>query len=263
MKFYSLVIVVIISSFISSCNYQKKLQEQLYFNDVLDSSHRVLANYIATVNVDDRLNIVVSALNLESAVPYNITTSNSNVSTGASTGSGGYLVEKDGAILFPQLGRILVEGKTLLEIRSELLTLLSKYLTDPVVTVQFANARVLVMGEVGKPGPIPIPDGKLTILEAITLSGDIPFTGRKDNVLVVREENGQRIFANVSLLSHNIYKSPYFYLRQNDLVYVEPTLQKIKQQSNQFYLSNVGLITSATTILTSLFFLITYLKSIK
>ena len=263
MKFYSLVLFVIISYSMSSCNYQKKLQEQIYFNDFLDSSHRVIANYTATVKVDDRLNIVVSALNIESAIPYNNTSASSNVSPSSNTGSTGYLVEKDGAILFPQLGRIFVEGKTLLEIRSELLALLSKYLTDPVVTVQFANARVLVMGEVGKPGPIPITDGKLTILEAITLSGDIPFTGRKDSVLVVREENGQRIFANVSLLSHNIYKSPYYFLKQNDLIYVQPTLQKIKQQSNQVFLSNVGLIASITGILTSLFLLTTYIKSIK
>ena len=261
MKFYSLILIIIFSGYISSCNYQKKLQEQIYFNDILDSSHRALVNYTATVKVDDRLSIVVSALNIESAGPYNNISSNS--SAGTSVGNVGYLVEKDGTILLPQLGKLLVEGKTLIEIRSELLSSLSKYLTDPVVTVQFANARVFVMGEVGHPGPIPITDGKLTILEAITMSGDIPFTGRKDNVLVVREENGQRTFANISLQSHNIYKSPYYFLRQNDLVYVEPTLQKVRQQSMQVILTNVGFITTITATITSLFLLTTYLKSIK
>jgi polysaccharide export outer membrane protein len=268
MKITSFVSIIIISAIFCSCNYQKKLQEQLYFNDMIDSSHLVLTSFSATVKVDDRLQIIVSALNIEAAIPYNLSSSSSNslaTSSSASGGSagGGYLVDKDGTILFPQLGKVQVEGKTLLEIRNDLLTSLSKYLTDPVVTVQFANARVLVMGEVGKPGPLPIPDGKLTILEAITLSGDIPFTGRKDNVLVIREENGRRIFAKVSLQSHNIYKSPYYFLRQNDLVYVQPTLQKIRQESNQVFLSNMVLITSITSILTSLFLLTTYLKSLK
>ena len=253
MRITSLVFIIVIASFISSCNYQKKLQEQLYFNDALDSSHRVLTNYSATVRVDDRLQIIISALNSEAAIPYNL----------PATGLGGYLVEKDGTILFPQLGKLQAEGKTLPEIRSDLLSSLSKYLTDPIVTVQFANARVLVMGEVGHPGVLPIPDGKLTILEAITLSGDIPLTGRKDNVLVIREENGQRSFANINLQSHNIYKSPCYFLRQNDLVYVEPTLLKVKQQSNQLILSNVGLITAITGALSTTLFLLTYLKLLR
>lgn len=256
MRINSLVLVIIITCFITSCNYQKKLQEQLYFNDALDSSHRVLANYIATVNVDDRLAIGISALSVEAAAPY-------NMSTASAGGSLGYLVEKDGTILFPQIGKLKVEGKTLPEIRTDLVAILSKYLTDPVVTVQFANARILVMGEVGKPGVLPIPDGKLTILEAITLSGDIPVTGRKDNVLVVREENGQRSFANVNLQSHNIYKSPYFFLRQNDLVYVEPTLLKVKQQSNQLLLGNISFVTTIMGALSTTIFLLTYLKLLK
>ncbi len=263
MRITSFVFIIIITSFITSCNYQKKLQEQLYFNDALDSSHRILATYSATVKVDDRLLIGVSALNIEAAVPYNLSSTSASVSGSGSGNSGGYLVDKDGTILFPQLGVLHVEGKTLTEIRTDLLSALSKYLTDPVVTVQFANARVLVMGEVGRPGPIPIPDGKLTILEAITLSGDIPFTGRKDNVLVVREENGQRSFANVNLQSHNVYKSEYYFLRQNDLVYVEPTLMKVKQQSNQLLLSNIGLITAITGTFSTILFLLTYLKLLK
>ena len=254
MRITSFVFIIIITSLVTSCNYQKKLQEQLYFNDALDSSHRVLVNYSATVKIDDRLQIVISALNPDAAMPYNLPLAN---------GLAGYLVEKDGTILFPQLGKLQAEGKTLSEIRSDLLSALAKYLTDPVVTVQFSNARVLIMGEVGHPGVLPIPDGKLTIIEAITLSGDIPLTGRKDNVLVVREENGQRSFANVNLQSHNIYKSPYYFLKQNDLVYVEPTLLKVKQQNNQILLGNIGFITTIVGALSTTLFLLTYLKLLK
>lgn len=249
-----------------SCNYQKKLQEQIYFNDLLDSSHHTLTTYQATIKIDDRLLIHVSALNPESATPYNLSaTGGAAGSSGgsATTGSTGYLVEKDGAILFPEIGKLKVEGKTLLEVRSELLEILSKYLTNPVITIQFTNAKILVMGEVGHSGALPIVDGKLTILEAITLSGDIPFTGRKDNVLVVREENGERSFARVNLQSHNIYKSPYYFLRQNDLIFVEPTLQKVKQQNNQIFITNIALITTVISTLSTSFFLLTYLKVIK
>jgi len=258
-RIYILLALAVMST--SACNYQKKLQEQIYFNDALDSSALVISRYYATIKVDDRISIQVSALSPESAVPYNLSVAGSGV---VSATASGYLVEKDGTILFPQLGKLQVEGKTLLEVRSYLLNALSKYLTDPVVTVQFANAKVLVMGEVGHPGTLQISDGKLNILEAITLSGDIPFTGRKDNVLVIREDSsGQRTFARVNLQSHKIYNSPYYFLRQNDLIFVEPTVQKIRQQQNTIFLTNVGLITTVVSIFTTTFVLITYLKAIK
>jgi len=260
MKFKSIGYLLLSMAILCSCNYQKKLQEQIYFNDTLDSSHKIVTSYLATIRAGDRLSIQVSALNPESALPYNLSVGGQGV-TGAT--AAGYLVDKDGTILFPQLGKINVEGKTLTDVRSYLLGLLSKYLTDPIVTVQFINAKILVMGEVGHPGVLPITDGKLTILEAITLSGDIPFTGRKDNVLVIREENGEREFARVNLQSHNIYKSPYYFLRQNDLIFVEPTLQKVRQQSNQVFLTNIALITTVIGTLSTSIFLLTYLKVIK
>jgi len=252
--------LLVASALLSSCNYQRKLQEQLYFNDALDSTQRALSHYSATIKVDDRISIQVSALNPESAIPYNLSVAGSGVVSATATG---YLVEKDGTILFPQFGKISVEGKTLTEVRSLLLDSLAKFLVDPIVTVQYANAKILVMGEVGHPGELPIPDGKLTILEAITLSGDIPYTGRKDNVLIVREDNGQRDFARIDIRSHNIYKSPYYFLRQNDLIFVEPTLQKIRQQTNQTFLTNVSLITSIVGIISTTLALFIYLKAVK
>lgn len=243
--------------FFSSCNYQKKLQEQLYFNDALDSTQRMLSRYSATIKVDDRISIQVSALNPESAIPYNLSVAGSGMASATATG---YLVERDGSILFPQFGRLSVEGKTLTEVRSMLLDSLNKFLVDPIVTVQYANAKIIVMGEVGHPGILQIPDGKLTILEAITMSGDIPYTGRKDNVLIVREDNGKRDFARIDIRSHNIYKSPYYFLRQNDLIFVEPTLQKIRQQTNQTFLTNVSLITSVVGIISTTLALFIYLK---
>ena len=260
MKTQLYLFVALSAMFFSSCNYQKKLQEQLYFNDALDSTQRMLSRYSATIKVDDRISIQVSALNPESAIPYNLSVAGSGM---ASATAAGYLVERDGTILFPQFGRLNVEGKTLTEVRSMLLDSLARFLVDPIVTVQYANAKILVMGEVGRPGILQIPDGKLTILEAITMSGDIPYTGRKDNVLIVREDNGKRDFARIDLRSHNIYKSPYYFLRQNDLIFVEPTLQKVRQQTNQTILTNVSLITSVVGIISTTLALFIYLKAVK
>ena len=257
MKTQLYLLLAMSAVFFSSCNYQKKLQEQLYFNDALDSTQRMLSRYSATIKVDDRISIQVSALNPESAIPYNSSVAGSGI---ASATSAGYLVERDGSILFPQFGRLSVEGKTLTEVRSMLLDSLNKFLVDPIVTVQYANAKIIVMGEVGHPGILQIPDGKLTILEAITMSGDIPYTGRKDNILIVREDNGQRDFARIDIRSHNIYKSPYYFLRQNDLIFVEPTIQKIRQQTNQTFLTNVSLITSVVGIISTTLALFIYLK---
>ncbi len=257
MKTQLYLLLAMSAVFFSSCNYQKKLQEQLYFNDALDSTQRMLSRYSATIKVDDRISIQVSALNPESAIPYNLSVAGSGMASATATG---YLVERDGSILFPQFGRLSVEGKTLTEVRSMLLDSLNKFLVDPIVTVQYANAKIIVMGEVGHPGILQIPDGKLTILEAITMSGDIPYTGRKDNVLIVREDNGKRDFARIDIRSHNIYKSPYYFLRQNDLIFVEPTIQKIRQQTNQTFLTNVSLITSVVGIISTTLALFIYLK---
>ncbi len=251
------MLVLFFVSILCSCNLQKKLHDSLYFNDALDSSHKVLTSMEATIQVDDRLSIHVSALNPESTVPYNM-----SVGGGSASGGGaGYLVEKDGTIVFPELGKIKVEGKTLRALRDELTSLLTKYLTDPIVTAQFSNAKVLIMGEVGHPGPMPIIDGRLTILEAIIQAGDVlPIIGRKDSVLIIREENGARTFDYVNLQTHDIYKSPYYFLKQNDLIYVMANKQKIRQQSLQLFMANVSIITTVSTLLTTLFFISSYIK---
>ena len=263
MKINSLIGLLLIASIFSSCNNQKKLQEYSYFNDKLDSSHRVLTSMEATIKVDDRLSIRVSALNPESAAPYNMSVGTAGATGGSSSGTTGtgYLVEKDGTIIFPELGKLKVEGQTLRELRDELVKKLEKYLTNPVVTVQFANAKVLIMGEVAHPGDIPITDGRLTILEAITLSGDVlPIVGRKDNVLVIREENGERTFNRVDIRSHDIYKSPYYFLKQNDLIYVEANIQKMRQQTLQIFTTNISVFTTVTTLLTTVFLISNYIK---
>jgi len=163
------------------------------------------------------LQISVLALNPASVQPYAL---GANGSPGVAT------VDKDGNILYPQLGYIKTAGLTRNELRTVLLEKLQVYLKDPVVSVEFANFKVTMLGEVKQQGPITVPEGRITILEALGQSGDITETGRRDSILIIREVNGRREFGNVNLLSNEVFKSPYFILQQNDVVYVPMVPQK-------------------------------------
>jgi polysaccharide export outer membrane protein len=144
----------------------------------------------------------------------------------------GYLVDKNGNIKFPQLGEVNVRGLN----RFELSDLISNELkerglvNDAVVTVQFLNFKVSVMGEVVRPGTFEVDSDRITLLDALSLAGDMTIYGRRDNVRVIREENGERTVAIVDLRSRNLMNSPYYYLKQNDIVYVEPNKARAGQR---------------------------------
>lgn len=138
----------------------------------------------------------------------------------------GYLVEADGSIKIPYLGRVKAEGLTRMELENYLTEHFQEYTKNPVVNVRFLNYAFSVMGEVNRPGRFSMTTERTSILEAITMAGDISFLGKSDNVLVIREQDGQRVFGRVNLLSKDIFKSPFFYLKTNDVVYVEPVQAK-------------------------------------
>lgn len=134
----------------------------------------------------------------------------------------GYLVEADGTIKMPYVGKIKAVGLTRIQLEEYLQKAFSDYTKDPIVNVRFMNYRVTVLGEVSKPGTYTIPTERMTILEAIGMAGDLTIFGRRNEVLVLREIEGKREFGRVDLLSREILNSPYYYLRTNDVVYVEP-----------------------------------------
>lgn len=159
----------------------------------------------------------------------------SNVISGAAIG---YLVEADGKIKIPYVGKIQAEGLTRLQLESSLTELFKDYTKNPVVNVRFLNYNFSVMGEVNNRGRFNMVNERTTILEAISVAGDITDLGKRDNVLVVREVNGVRNFARVNLLSKDLFKSPYYYLKTNDVVYVEPVKAKfISRKGVPQYLS--------------------------
>ncbi len=215
---------------ITSCTGSRKM---VYLYDLKDTSTGSLSKakdvFETPIQKNDQLSILVGGSNVEDLVALNsssgIIPGNSAANLPSNLGAAvlGYLVEGDGTIKLPYLDKIKVEGLTRLELENELTEKFKAYTKNPVVNVRFLNYRVSVMGAVNKPGTFAIPNERITILEALGLAGDLSITGKRNNVLVVREYNGVRNFGRVNLLSKEIFNSPYFYLKTNDVVYVEPT----------------------------------------
>lgn len=250
---FSLAILVLISfQLFQSCNTEKKLSSLVYFNEPGDTTlSKVVQSVEPVIQPGDRLSIVVNALNPLSAVPYNLGSS----SGGATPTAGGYIVESDGSIQFPQLGKIQVVGMKRKQLVDYLSKTLVKFVNDPIVTIEFLNFKITVLGEVGHQGTFSIPEGKVTLIDAIGLAGDLPFTARRDNITVIRERNGVREFGKVNLLSKNAFSSPYFVLQQNDLIYVEPTKDKVAA-SDQSFIRNFSIATSVLSVFTTVVVLI-------
>lgn len=145
---------------------------------------------------------------------------------GTNTGSGGYLVDKDGFIEMPLTGRVRVAGLTTEGARDSIRRRAAIYYKAPVVNVRFANFQITVLGEVLRPATYVVPNERVDVLQALGMAGDLTIYGKRENVLVIREEDGRKTFARLNLNSSDIFKSPYYQLRQRDIVYIEPSKSK-------------------------------------
>lgn len=180
----------------------------------------------------------------EAGTAYNIS---ATLGTGGGAENKGFRVDADGFIDYPVIGKIKISGLTLRQVKDMLASKLKDYVKEPVVEASIINYKITVFGEVGHAGSLISPNHKISILDAIAAAGDIPITGRKDNVLVIRETEGKREYARLNLNSRSVFSSPYYYLKQNDIVYVEPARLR-RQQSNeflQFYLPALTTLISA------------------
>lgn len=151
----------------------------------------------------------------------------------ASSGKNTYLVDSTGNIDYPRIGKVKLSGLSTREAKDLLALRLKDYLFQPAIEVRIINYRITILGEIGTQGPLYAPNHKLTIIDAVAAAGGIPITGRKDNVLIIREEGAKRVFAHVDLNSRNVFNSPYYHLKQNDIVYVEPSRIR-RQEANEF-----------------------------
>lgn len=217
----------------SSCVSPKSI---VYFQgDTLKhSSQAVVQNYVPTIQSGDMLAIVVGSLNSEANEMFNAVNMTTTASTNYSTTSAGarlqplgYLVDADGNVEIPMIGKIKIKGMSTPVAADSIRLRLTNYLKEPSVVVRNLNFKVSVLGEVNKPAIYVVPDEKITLPEVLSLAGDLTIYGKRNNVMVIREENGNRQYARLDLTSREIFNSPYYYVHKNDVIYVEPVKTRL------------------------------------
>jgi polysaccharide export outer membrane protein len=248
--FFVLTIIVL-----SSCVSKKDI---LYFqNDEIDQM-KVSNSYRTIIKPDDLLLITITALDIEAVRPFNLaavtyaTSSNSAIGVAQQQT---YLVDTNGEIDFPVLGKLKIGGLT----RNEVIDLLKgklspDYIKEPNVNINIANYKISVMGDVRMPGSYNIPNERITILDALALAGDVNISGQRDNILIIREEDNKKVQYRVDLRSNALLTSRVYYLQQNDVVYVEPNYARIQSasanSSTSLFISITGLIITIVSLLT-------------
>lgn len=216
MKKNSILLLFVIVSLLGSCvQYKDVLSYEE--TSVFPSTAQTITNYQPIViQPNDILQITVSSLAPAASAPFN------------GSGESGYMVDVSGNITLPTLGDIQVAELTLEEIKSNLQKSLQPYFSEkPIVNVRLENFKVSVNGEVGSPGIFGVANGRITMIEAITRSGDFTPYSRRDSILIIREFNNERSFGYIDFNSAAAFESPYFYLKQNDVVYVRPSKTKV------------------------------------
>ncbi len=201
----------------TSCTTPSKIA---YFESTKDTTYRSAVGAIeAPIQKNDILNIFISSLSKTASADFNST----------DNGVKGYLVNSDGNIQMPILGNVPAEGLTKKQLKENITkTILSKkLLIDPIVEIRHLNFEVTVLGEVGHPTVINVPSEQISLVKAIGLAGDLTIYGKRDNILLIREEDGKRITRHININSVDFLNSPYYYLKPNDLIYVEPNKTKI------------------------------------
>ena len=232
----SFIVLAVLAMVLSSCGSVKDIA---YFqNKVANQPEQIDKHAGIVIQPKDMLSIVVSSRNPELVAMFNLPVISYQAGSEVVNSSYqqrlmGYVVDNEGMIDFPVLGPIKVDGLT----RWELSELIKKklisgaYLSDAVVTVEFMNFKVSVIGEVNSPGTYTIQGDKVTILQAISLARDLTIFGLRENVSVIRERDGERVIYEVNLCDVSMFNSPAYYLQQNDVVYVQPSEIKARQST--------------------------------
>lgn len=250
MKFISLFLTGLASILIFSCKAPKPLAG--YLDNYKDTTGTDILNIPELkIQKGDLLSIQIYSIATDPAVDalYNLPCAN-GTSAGQATGTCGFLVDAGGNITHHRFGVIHVDGMTKNQLVSEFvkrLTVQKELLKEPTIVVRFLNYKITVLGEVAHPGTINIPGERVTILEAIGLSGDITQYGKKNEVRVVREINGKREVGTVDLSSGKLFESPFYNLMQNDVVMVDPVKQKAKKADQDMTIARIGFVVSMIT----------------
>ncbi|MGE8431909.1 polysaccharide biosynthesis/export family protein [Chryseobacterium joostei] len=266
------ILAISLAFLLVSCKTNQNAQNDLnYMQNIeqiaIDASTK---NAASTIQVGDQLVILITAKDMDVVKPFNQNYSSSELiqtnnlaggntpNQGAATISGPtYIVDGEGNIDFPVLGRINTGGKSLLEFKGELKNKISQYVINPTVNVRLANFKITVLGEVNRQGDYTISNGQATILNALGLAGDLTMYGKRDDVLVIRTENGTVSYGKVNLQDANLINSPYYNLKQGDAVIVSANKSRnlaSKQNPNTpLYLTAASIFVTAIAVVVGLF----------
>lgn len=246
--------LIIISIMLSSCSMAKKIP---YFKDLESSNEEIpVVQNEPIIHNDDMLSIVVSAIDPLTVAPFNLPiisySSPGEEKLSTTPTMQPYVVDVNGEINFPILGKIKIGGLKKSEAANLIKNKLQPYLKDPIVTIQFLNYKITVLGEVQKPGTYTISNEHTSILQALGIAGDLTIYGRRDNVLLIREmSGGKKEYVRIDLTKNDILSSPFYYLQQNDVIYVEPNKTRINTTISSAASTNAAIYLSTFSSLAS------------
>ena len=255
------VLVLLLSQ--TACTSYKKVP-YLQNPEVVNEYDEILPLYDAKIMPKDLLSITVNTTDPQAAAPFNLTVqtpinvTNTNINTTSQAALQQYLVDNNGEIDFPVIGTLKVSGLTKNEAEDMIREKLKPYLKEePIVTVRMVNYKISVLGEVTRPGTFTISNEKVNVLEALAMAGDMTIYGIRDNVKLIREEmDGKREIITLDLNNADIVTSPYYYLRQNDILYVVPNKTKAKNSdissSTTIWFSVVSVLVSVASLLVNI-----------
>ena len=268
MRIKLISVVILFVLLLGACSAPKDVYLQGVDTLTPEQISQMNQTYTSRISKDDLLAISVTAPDPSVTTPFNppvfAYAQQGDQPIAASQSMYTYLVDSDGNINFPVLGKIHVAGLSKQELCDELQSKLSKYIENPLVNVQITNYRITVMGEVNRPGTFTIKNDRISILDAFGYVGDLAITANRKNILLIRDNDGQKEFVRMDITDPSLFTSPYFYLRQNDVIYVEPNLAKQRNsrfsQSKQYNITVFSSIISAISVISSMVITIINIK---
>lgn len=244
MKKLTSLVALLALVLLSSCVSKKEI---VYLQGIdslyKEGPEKIAMDYTLKVQQGDQLSIKISSMSEDALKPFGYNILLGQMGNGSSSSYSGslqdtyfYNVEEDGYVTLPILGRLYVAGRTCADLEKDFAQRLTQsgYLYDPTVKVRIRNFKISVLGAVKNPGEIQVTDDRITLLQALAKSGDLTTGGLRKNILIVREQDGERVSARIDLTSPDLLQSPYYYLKQNDVVYVEPN-SSVRVQSSPYF----------------------------
>lgn len=238
---------------LGSCATREKIR---YYQGIAEAVENDSITYNPVLKQDDLLSIVVSSPNAEATANFNL----ASFGVGTAGNAPGtymvqptylsYLIDNEGKINFPVLGQLKLGGLTRKEAVAMINTKLKAYINDPFVTLRILNYKISVQGEVNGPGSFPVATERVTLPEALSMAGDLTIYGRRDNILVIREIDGKKSYNYIDITKADLINSPFYYLSQNDIVYVEPNKTRV---NSSVVGPNISLIISSITLLMTIY----------